>query len=74
MPRIVKVSKTEFVLDNGTVCPIPFDLEVEPTVEEFQKTYDYWLHVFREQGLTEDHEQQEDGKHRQGCRHAGSAC
>lgn len=51
MSKIVRVDKTEFELENGTVCPIPFDLEETPTVEEFQRIYDDWLQVFRERGL-----------------------
>jgi hypothetical protein len=55
--KIVKVSKTEFEMADGTVHPILFDLEDEPNVEEFQKHYDDWLNVFLEKGLIEN------GKH-----------
>lgn len=35
--KVVRISKTEFELDNGDIYPIPFDLGYEPTIEEFQK-------------------------------------
>ena len=34
--KVVKVNKTEFELEDGSVYPIPFDLDYVPTVEEFQ--------------------------------------
>ena len=33
---VVRVSKTEFELDNGDIYPIPFEYDYEPTIEEFQ--------------------------------------
>ena len=38
--KVVRVSKTEFELDNGDVYPIPFDLGYEPSLREFQKFVD----------------------------------
>ena len=38
--KVIRVSKTEFELDNGDIYPIPFDLGYEPTLEEFQKFID----------------------------------
>ena len=38
--RVVRVSKTEFELDNGDVYPFPFDMDEELTVEEFQNILD----------------------------------
>lgn len=38
--KVIRVSKTEFELDNGDIYPIPFDLGYEPTLEEFQKFVD----------------------------------
>ena len=35
--KVVRVSETEFELENGDVYPIPFELDYTPTVEEFQK-------------------------------------
>lgn len=51
---IVKVTKTEFITEDGTKHPIPFELDSVPTVEEFQEIYDHWLTVFREQGLLKE--------------------
>lgn len=45
--KIVKVTKTEFQTEDGTIHPMMFELEEVPTVKEFQKTYDEWLHVFQ---------------------------
>lgn len=54
--KIISVSKTEFVTEDGTVHPILFELEETPTVEEFQEQYDAWLKVFQEKKLLEEHE------------------
>ena len=34
--KVKNVTQTEFELENGTVYPIPFELDYTPTVEEFQ--------------------------------------
>lgn len=34
--KVKKVSQTEFELEDGSVYPIPFELDYIPTVEEFQ--------------------------------------
>jgi len=47
--KIVKVTQTE----DGTIHPMMFDLDKVPTVKEFQKQYDEWLHVFQEKELME---------------------
>ena len=39
-PVVVRVTKTEFELDDGRVFPHPVELDEVPTVEEFQKIYD----------------------------------
>ena len=38
--KVVRVSKTEFELDNGDIYPIPFEYDYEPTIEEFQTFLD----------------------------------
>ena len=38
--KVVRVSKTEFELDNGDIYPIPFEYDYEPTIEEFQMFLD----------------------------------
>lgn len=64
--KIVSVSKTEFITEDGTVHPILFDLDEIPTVEEFQEIYDTWLKVFQEKKLLEEHES-ETTVNRQSC-------
>ena len=38
--KVIKVSKTEFELENGDIHPIPFEYDYEPTLEEFQMFID----------------------------------
>lgn len=38
--KVVRVTKTEFELDNGDVYPHVFELDNDVTVEEFQKMLD----------------------------------
>jgi len=38
--KVVRVSKTEFEIDNGDIYPIPFELDKVPTVKQFQKMID----------------------------------
>lgn len=38
--KVVRVTKTEFELDNGDIYPHNFELEEDITVEEFQKLLD----------------------------------
>lgn len=54
MKKIISVTKTEFVTEDGTVYPILFELDETPTVEEFQEIYDNWLQVFRDKELLEN--------------------
>jgi hypothetical protein len=35
-------------------CPLMFELDETPTVEEFQEIYDDWFNVFLEKGLIEN--------------------
>ena len=37
---VVRVTKTEFELDDGRIFPHPVELDEVPSVEEFQKIYD----------------------------------
>jgi hypothetical protein len=46
--KVVRVDEKEFETEDGTVYPHPIELEEVPTVEEFQKIYDYWRTVFNE--------------------------
>lgn len=45
--RILKVSKTEFELEDGRVFPITPPLEKEMSVEEFQEHYDCATKIVR---------------------------
>jgi hypothetical protein len=38
--KVVRVSRTEFELDNGDIYPIPFEYDYDPTIEEFQMFLD----------------------------------
>lgn len=38
--KVVRVSKTEFELDTGDIYPLPFELDEELSIEEFQKILD----------------------------------
>jgi len=38
--KVVRVTKTEFELENGDVYPIPFEIEKVPTIKQFQKMLD----------------------------------
>lgn len=38
--KVIRVSKTEFELENGDIHPIPFEYDYEPTLEEFQMFID----------------------------------
>jgi len=48
---IVRVTKNEFVTDDGAIHQIPFELDEVPTVEEFQRIYDEWFRLFQQKGL-----------------------
>lgn len=48
---VVRVTKDEFELDDGTIHPIPFELDEIPTLEEFQRIYDEWFRLFQQKGL-----------------------
>jgi hypothetical protein len=41
MKKVVRVDSEEFELDDGTIYPHMVKLEEVPTVEEFQKIYEY---------------------------------
>ena len=43
---VVRVTKTEFELEDGCVYPHPIVLDDVPTVEEFQGIYDHWFAIF----------------------------
>ena len=53
---IIRLTKTEFELSDGTIHPILFNMEDLPSIEEFQKIYDNWAELFGKQNITEDEE------------------
>lgn len=46
---VVRVTKSEFELEDGRVYPHPMILDDVPTVEEFQGIYDHWFAVFNQE-------------------------
>lgn len=40
--KVIRVTETEFELEDGRIYEHPVELEEVPTVEEFQKIYDEW--------------------------------
>ncbi len=37
--KVVRVTRTEFELENGDIYPLPFELDHTPTVKEFNEIY-----------------------------------
>ena len=55
--KVVRVSKTDFELDNGAVYPHLVPLDVVPSVQDFQKTYGQpqgWLSRFGAAGIKQE--------------------
>jgi len=46
--KVIRVTKTEFELEDGTIHPHATELDEVPTPEEFQVYYDHWFSVFQE--------------------------
>jgi len=47
--KIIKVTKTEFELEDGRVYEHPIELEIVPSIKEFQKIYNDWEEIIKEQ-------------------------
>lgn len=45
--KVVRVTRTEFELDDGRIYehPVALDGEAVPTIEDFQRFYDFWSDV-----------------------------
>lgn len=54
LKMITRVTKTEFETSDGVIHQIPFELDEEPTLEEFQKMYDDWFRILQRKGLIEE--------------------
>lgn len=50
---IIRVTRTEFEIEDGRVYPHPVVLDDVPTVEEFQSIYDHWFAVFNQEFVEE---------------------
>lgn len=48
-PMVVRITKTEFELDNGVIYPHVVELDEVPTPEEFQKIIDHWTKVLMDE-------------------------
>lgn len=51
---IIRLTQTEFETDDGTIYPIPFEMENMPTIAEFQKIYDEWFRLFQQKELIDN--------------------
>ncbi|MGK7938709.1 MAG: hypothetical protein AB4062_00825 [Crocosphaera sp.] len=47
--KVVKVTRTEFELDNGVVYPHVVELDKDLTPEEFQAIYDHWTQMLMDE-------------------------
>ena len=52
--KVVRVTKTEFELEDGRVYDHPVELDSVPTLEDFQSVYDEWVKKFQEMFGSED--------------------
>lgn len=51
MRKVIRIDADEFELDDGTIYPHIVKLEEVPTVEEFQKIYEYCYKFLGSMGL-----------------------
>ena len=52
MPRIVRVARDEFELEDGSIYPITPPLEQDMTPDEFKRHYDYAAQIVRGGGTS----------------------
>ena len=52
--KVVRVTKTEFELEDGRVYDHPIELEDVPSLEDFQEVYDEWVKKFQEMFSNDD--------------------
>ncbi len=45
---IIRITKTEFEIDDGRIFEHPVELENIPTIKEFQDIYDKWQRILEE--------------------------
>lgn len=46
--KVIRVTKTEFELEDGRIYQHPVELDYVPTVEEFQVIYDKWQAILED--------------------------
>ncbi len=54
--KVIRVTETEFELDNGAVYPHITKFEEAPSLEDFQDGYDKMFQMFQQQGLIDTDE------------------
>lgn len=52
--KVVRVTKTEFELEDGRVYDHPVELDSVPSIEEFQSVYNEWVQKFQEMFGSDD--------------------
>lgn len=52
--KVVRVTKTEFELEDGRVYDHPVELDSVPSLEDFQSVYDEWVKKFQEMFGSDD--------------------
>jgi len=52
--KIKKVTKTEFVLEDGRVYQHPVPLDKVLPLQQFQQIYDHWEHIIKDELMGHD--------------------
>ena len=52
--KVVRVTKTEFELEDGSIYEHPVELDEVPTIADFQAIYDEWVEKFKDMFGGED--------------------
>ena len=52
--KVVRVTKTEFELEDGRVYDHPVELDSVPTLQDFQSLYDEWAKKFQDMFGSDD--------------------
>ena len=52
--KVVRVTKTEFELEDGSIYEHPVELDEVPTIADFQDIYDEWVEKFKDMFGGED--------------------
>ena len=57
-PKVVRVNRIGFELEDGRIYGHPVPLDYDPTIEDFQRIYDHWKGVIEK--YVEEADQQTD--------------